>query len=86
MASLDLGKLRISVEVDNAEAHTKLDETKEKVEQTGSSLGEKLGNAAGVAKTALVGVGGALVAAGSAALAAANSTAETAKEINTLSQ
>lgn len=86
MASLDLGKLRISVEVDNADAHTKLDETKEKVESTGSSLGEKLGNAAGVAKTALVGVGGALAAAGSAALAAANATAEAAKEINTMSQ
>lgn len=85
MASLDLGTLKISVEVNNAEAHQQLDATKEKVESTSSSLGTKLTNAAGVAKTAMVGFAGVATAVGAAAIKIATDTATAADEIDKMS-
>lgn len=86
MASLDLGKLKISIELDNAQANKGLDETSDKVEKVGSkgsSSLKQLGTAAGVGMAAL---GTASIAAAKHLYSMAQDTAATADEIDKMSQ
>lgn len=82
MASLDLGKLKISVELNNKEANDGLEETANKVEEVEERGGGGLKRFAAGAGVAFAAVGTATVAAGKALWDCANNAASTADAID----
>ena len=73
---LDLGSLKIGIKVDSAEAKQELENVNGKVEKTGKSFKEKLGDAAKVAAKGVKVAATACVAAGAAIVALVESTRE----------
>ena len=82
MRAIELFKLFGSIFVDNDTANRALDQTNSRAEGTGS----KFGKMAGTVGKAMIGVGGAVIAGGTAILGLASKSAETADEIDKMSQ
>ena len=86
MASLDLGKLKISVELDNENANKGLDETADKVDNVEKKGGSSLKKFGVAAAAGFAAVGTATIAASKELWNVANAAATTADEIDKTSQ